>query len=272
MVAGDFLTADDRSGVLIGKRLADELGVAVGDRVSLTIVNADGQPDEVQFTLRGFFATGILSYDESAALLPLARAQSFMATPGRASAIVLLLHDQNEAANVAAQLRTPEVNVLTWRELNQFFMQAIEQGMSLYLILDVIVMLVVAVVIANTLLMAVFERIREMGILAALGMKQHQILLMFLLEAALLGLTGIAVGWVLGLAGVTYLTRVGVDFGEEVASVAQNIPLATRFYGRFVLGTFAGLSFGALAIILLASLYPAWFAARLEPVRALHSV
>ena len=272
IVAGEFLNADDRSGILIGKRLADEMKIGVGDKVNLTIINADGNPDEAQFTLRGFFSTGILSYDESAVLMPLARAQSFTGTPGRASAIIMLLNSQNDAEKVAAQLQDPSVQTLTWQKLNEVFLQAMETGMSLYVILDFIVMLVVAVVIANTLLMAVFERTREVGILAALGMKQRQIMAMFLLEATLLALVGIAIGFALGSAGVGYLAKYGIDYGEGVSKSVQNIPLATRLYALYVPNTFVGLSLGTLVVILLASLYPAWFAARLEPVKALHAV
>lgn len=272
MVAGEFVAADDRSGILLGKHLAEEMKVGVGDHVVLTIINADGKPDEAQFTVRGLFSTGILSYDQGAALMPLARAQSFTGTAGHASAVVLLLSDQNNADKVAAELATPQVRALTWQKLNEIFLQAMETGLSFYAILDFIVMLVVAVVIANTLLMAVFERTREMGILAALGMKPRQILLMFLLEAALLGVVGILVGYALGSAGVGYLAKYGIDFGEGAAAAAQNIPLATRLYARYVPDTFIGLSFGTLVVILLASLYPAWFAARLEPVKALHAV
>src|SRR6185503_7996886 len=89
-----------------------------------------------------------------------------------------------------------------------------EVSMSFYTLLDAIIMVIVAVIIANTLLMAVFERIREMGILAALGMKGRQIMLMFLLEAATLGIAGVVVGVVLGLAGVAYLATVGLYIGE----------------------------------------------------------
>jgi ABC-type antimicrobial peptide transport system permease subunit len=134
--------------------------------------------------------------------------------------------------------------------------------------MDAIVMLVVAVIIANTLLMAVFERIREMGILAALGMKGRQIMTMFLIEAGILGLAGIAVGVVLGLAGVAYLARVGIYAGD-IASTVEGIAMSTTMYARFVPDTFAWLSLWTLVIILLASLYPAWFAARLEVAEAL---
>src|SRR5215207_3916919 len=110
--------------------------------------------------------------------------------------------------------------------------------MSFYVVLDVIVMVVVAVVISNTLLMAVFERIREMGILAALGMKGRQIMLMFLLEAATLGIAGVVVGVVLGSAGVAYLATVGIYIGD-VASSAGTMAVGSTIYAHFVPTTFA---------------------------------
>ncbi|MCC9077225.1 ABC transporter permease [Litorilinea aerophila] len=272
LVAGSYLAADDRGGILIGQKLARDLNIAVGQDVSLAVVNADGQPDEVIFTVRGIFATGVPAYDENSVLMPLARAQALTRTDNHASAIVIMLHRQSDAPRVAAQLQQPGLTTLTWRELNQVFLQLMETGLGFYYILDAIVMLVVAVVIANTLLMAAFERIREMGILAALGMKSRQIMLIFLLEAAILGIGGIVVGAVLGSAGVAYLATVGIPLGDEIAAAAGGIPIGTTIHGRFAPGLFAWLSLWTLAIILLASLYPAWFAARQEPAEALRAL
>jgi ABC-type lipoprotein release transport system permease subunit len=272
LVDGAFLTPDDRSGILIGKSLADSMGIGVGQRANLAIVNSDGRPDEGTFTIRGLFATGIPTYDEGAALMPLSKAQAFTGTNRHASAVFILLNDQADTDKVAAALRGPDIAVLTWSDLNQLFVQAFQTGMSFYALLDFIVMLIVAVIIANTLLMSVFERIREMGILAALGMKGRQILQMFLLESASLGMAGIAIGLVLGSAGVGYLATAGFSIGDKVAAVGgSGIALSTTLYARFVPGTFAALSLAMLLIVLLASLYPAWYAARLEPVDALRA-
>lgn len=271
LVAGSYLVPDDRSGILIGQRLADNLHLTVDSNVSLTVVNADGEPEEGIFTVRGIFDTGVVTYDENALFLPLAKAQAFTRTDGHASAIVMMLTAQEQADSVAAALTIPGVVALTWRDLNQVMIQSVETGMSFYVILDAIVILIVAVIIANTLLMAVFERIRETGILAALGMKGRQIMLMFLLEAAILGIAGIILGAAIGLGGVTYLANNGIFIGEMAGST-PGIALGTTMYAAYAPRLFVNLAIWTLIIILLASLYPGWFAARREPAEALHTL
>ncbi len=270
MTAGEFLSAGDRSGILLGKRLADELGIGVGQNVSLTVVDADGQASEATFVVSGLYVSGVPSYDQNSAFMPLDKAQAFTGVGDRASAVVMLLHRQEDADRVAAALAGPNTTAETWQQMNQLLLETVETTALLYNLLNLIVMLVVAVVIANTLLMAVFERIREMGILAALGMKGRQIMLMYLLEATILGLIGIAIGAALGSAGVGYLATKGIYIGD-IASTVDSIAVGSTLYGRFVPGKFAWLSLWTLIVILLASLYPAWFAARLEPVDALRA-
>ncbi len=273
LVAGEWLAADDREGILIGKSLANSLGAGVGQKVSLTLVNSDGRPDQGTFTIRSLFSTGIPTYDESAILMPLSKAQAFTGVSDRASAIVILLNQQNDVDKVAAALQGPGLAIRTWSDMNQVLLQALQAGMGFYVILDLIVILIVAVIIANTLLMSVFERVREMGILAALGMKGRHIMAMFLLEAASLSLAGIVVGIGLGLAGVAYLATTGIPISEKTAAVAgSSFALGTTMYARYDPGTFAALSIATLVVVLLAALYPARYAARLEPIKALHEL
>jgi ABC-type lipoprotein release transport system permease subunit len=271
LAAGEYLQPDDRSGVLLGQRLAESLGVTVGDQISLLVNTADEAPDEATFTIRGLYATGVPVYDDTTIFLPLSKAQAFTHTEGRASMILVLLKDRELADGLAEALRTPGYTVLTWREMNQVILQAIQAGMGMLYIMYLVVLMVVAVVIANTLLMSVFERIREMGILSALGMKGREILLMFLVEAGLLGAVGVVLGVVLGSLGVFYLSRVGWHLGDMATMTTVSAAYSDTMYARFAPAETIAVAIAAMVIILLASLYPARFAARLQPVDALRN-
>ena len=132
--------------------------------------------------------------------------------------------------------------------------------------------LAVAVLIANTLLMSVFSRAREIGILGSLGMNRSQIMGLFLIEGILLALLGIAIGLMLGLGVVSYMTFVGISIPAETATLVEGMAFGTTIKGGFAPTQFAVLSLMLLIIVSLVSLYPAWYAARMEPVEALHAL
>ncbi len=271
IVVGTFLAPDDRGGVLIGEKLAASLGLGEGSQVSLLVNTSNEQPDEALFVIRGLFDTKSPAYDQTTVFMPLAKAQAFTRTEGRASAILILLDQPNDAEAVAAALRGSGLRTLTYQELNQVILQAIEASAGIINLLYLLVLAVVAVVIANTLLMSVFERTREMGILASLGMKGRQILSMFLMEASTLALTGIFIGIVFGSLGVLYFSVVGYSISGETEVAGSAMAISTISYARYSTSSVLGLSIAEFIITLLASLYPAWHAARLEPMGALRS-
>jgi len=272
ITAGEFLKSDDRGRILIGQGLADEMGITVDRRVSLAASNADGQGQEAIFTVAGLVDTGFPGIDQNRVIMPLAQLQSFSGVGDRVSSIVLVLHDREDTAQLAARITGPDMQVRTWEDLNAVLLESLEMGIVYYYFLYVIVFLVVAVLIANTLLMSVFGRTREIGILASLGMKQGQITLLFFLEGFMLALFGIALGWVLGLGAVYYLTNVGFSVPAETASLAEGFTMGTTIYGGYAMDEFAILTLLLLVIVSLAALYPARFAAKMEPVEALHSI
>jgi ABC-type lipoprotein release transport system permease subunit len=272
MVAGQFLAVEDRGGIVIGRRLAESLGTTVGGNISLMVNTSDEQPDEAVLTVRGLYDTGHPVYDETTVFLPLAKARAFTRAGERASAVLVLLEDKNDADAVAEALQGPGREVLTWRDLAQAILGAVETSKGFLYMMYLVVLAVVAVVIANTLLMSVFERTREMGILAALGMKGRQVMATFIIQATLLALFGIALGLALGSLGVYYLATRGLDVGGAAQMATAEVAYGERMYARFVPAEMAQLSLAALAITLLASLYPAWFAARMEPIEALRAL
>ena len=114
-----------------------------------------------------------------------------------------------------------------------------EAGGAFYYLIYIIVILVVAVLIANTLLMSVFDRTREMGILASLGMKDRQVMMMVLLEAAILAIIGIVFGLVMGIGAVFYMSKVGFDIGEDTAGLVEGMALSSRMYPAMAPDQFA---------------------------------
>lgn len=272
IVAGRYISPEDRGELLVGKVLADQMGIAAGDRVSLAASDANGVGREAIFTVAGLVDTGYPSIDHHRVILPLDQAQAFSDVGDRFSSLIIMLDDQDDTGAVAAQLQGAGIQVVTWRELNRLLLESVESGMFFYYILYAIVFLAVAVIIANTLLMSVFARAREIGILASLGMTSRHIMLLFMLEGFLLALFGIALGWVLGLSVVTYLTYVGFSIPAETATMVQGFAFSTTMRGGYAPGQFIILSLMLLAIVSLVSLYPAGYAARMEPVEALHAL
>jgi len=272
LTAGEYLTVDDRDGILIGRKLAEELGISAGSKVSLLVGTSDGGMDEDIFTVRGVFATGLVIYDAGTVYMPLPKAQAITNAGDRISAVILLTEDAETADPVAVALRGPGRSVLTWKDMNALILAAIEQGNAAYILIYGIVILIVAVLIANTLLMSVFERTRELGILAALGMKGRQIMAMILLEAGTLALLGTILGVILGSLLVWYMSFNGIDMGDEVAGIAEGFAYPSVIYTKLAPGSIIGLSLAMLGIVLLAAIYPARFAAKMEPVEALHAV
>jgi ABC-type lipoprotein release transport system permease subunit len=267
LVEGEFLTADDREGILIGLPLAENLGLGVGDQINLLVNTSDGIVDEQMFTVRGIFTTGATTYDKGIVFLPLAKAQAFSGAENHASFIFVLLYDKEQAAAVAAALTNPNLQVETWVDMNEILVLMDEFANAYIMILNLIVLGVTITVIVNTLIMSVFERTREIGILAAIGMKGRQIMALFLVEASILAAGGIVVGLLAGWALSAYFGKVGIYFGDLGIT---GMIFTDRIYAYLTLEDTINLTITALIFTLLASLYPARLASRMEPVEALH--
>ena len=269
MIAGEFIQADDREGILIGNILADKLKLKVNDKVNLLVTTSNGDVDEQLFTIRGVFTTRTPGFDESTVFMPLAKAQTITATENHASTIFVLLQNSEDAEPVAQALQSGNLKILTWREQNQFVVQFEDYANAFFIILYLIVLGITATVVTNTLVMAVFERTREIGILAAIGMKGSGIMAQFLAEAALLATGGVISGLIIGGVMVYFATVKGFYIGDFGVT---GVLFEDRIYAHLTLENTINLAIITYIITLIASLYPARLAARMEPVDALHGL
>jgi ABC-type lipoprotein release transport system permease subunit len=268
LVSGSFLTPDDREGVLIGRPLADKLKMQVGDQINLLVNKSDGSVDQQLFAIRGVYTTNTVAFDENTVFMPLAKAQAFTGAQDHASTILVFLQDREQADAVAQALTAPDYQVLTWRKMNEMIVQYEDFANAYMVILYLIVLGITATVVTNTLVMAVFERTREIGVLAAIGMKGRRIMLQFLAEAGLLATGGVAGGILLGILAYLYFNRYGFYIGDFGIS---GVLMSDTIYAYLTPQNLVTLAIVTYVITLVASLYPAVMAARLEPVEALHA-
>jgi putative ABC transport system permease protein len=220
------------------------------------------------FKVRGIYSTNTNSYDQGTVFMPLAKAQALTGAQDHASIIFVLLKDREQADSVAAAVQSPGYQVLTWRQMNDLIIQTEDFANAFMVIFYLIVLGITATVVTNTLVMSVFERTREIGILTAIGMKARRVMAQFLTEAVMIATGGVIGGLVLGLIVVTIFNRYGFYVGNYGLT---GMLISDRIYSQLRPVDAVNLTIVTYVVTLVASLYPAIMASRMEPVEALHA-
>ncbi len=268
LVSGSYLTADDSSGLLLGEPLAIKLHLNAGDNISLSVNTANGDVAEQTFVVRGTYTTNTYGFDSATVFLPLAKAQAITQTQNHASVIFVLLKDNSYTASVAGALKGTGLKVMTWQDLNPLTVEFESLANSYIGIFYLIVLAIAASVVINTLIMSVYERTREVGILSAVGMRGGRIMMLFLVEAALLAVGGVLLGALLGWLATLlfnihgfYIAKMGIT----------GILVGNSVFAKLTVSNLIGLSILTFIITVLSGLYPAIMASRLQPVEALRA-
>ena len=272
--AGRYLEDDDGDNIVIGRGLAELLDVGVNDRVTLVGRRKNETMRQRTMTVVGIYDLGMRDAEKSAVFMSLAEAQSLYNLRDSASEVAVTLQTVGTEKTVIPVLQAllPGYEVDSWQTLRPEMTQTIETKGAFTSVFGFIVLLIASIGILNLMLMAVFERTREMGVLAALGMKRRQILTLFLLEGALIGVVGAVIGCVLGAAVVWSLGRIGIDLSFAQGMGEITALMGERLYPAITQQQLISRGIGVVIIAAFASLYPAWQAARKEPADALHHV
>ena len=262
--------------LLLGDVLARELEATIGSQVAIVTQAADGSLGNDLFLVSGILHTGLSYLDRSLAVLYLEDLQELLALgPDEVHEIAVRIEDPMDADGFAAQLNASEelpANIVarSWGELAPQLKDYVSLAQGMYGFIILIIGLFTAMGVLNTMMMAVFERSREIGLVLALGMRPLLIVSAILLESLFLGILGLIGGFGLGAWGMSYLTTQGLDLSRwmgELSMLGTRIdPVLKASWGwDYVLWSALGL----LLATLLAAFFPAVKAARLNPVQAL---
>ena len=277
---GSYLTAQLPKGVVIGDKLASTIGIELGSEIVLLTQAADGSMGNDVYSVVGILHTGLDAVDRGLVLMTLASLQDLLhLAPARIHEVGIKLNHIDAATNVAASLqvrlgKTLPVRVMAWPELAPELANYVQFNHGVTVVLFFIFFLVAVIGVMNTMLMAVFERTREFGMLMAVGMRPAQVIGLILTEAAGLGLASLLVGATLGVPLLWYLQVHGLDLGGssgEVVTVA-GIVVGHLWYGRQDFPAYSQAALGLAATALVSALYPAWRAAQLRPTEAMRKV
>lgn len=271
---GRFLTADDHYHCLIGAASARSLNIALGDDIALLVPARDGTLAAERFEVVGIIETGAPELDRGVVLIPLVTARALTALDDAVTEFVAAVPAAQLDATVASLRRAladARVEVLPWYEMFPSFREWIALDNSFYYLFLAIFLIIIVAGISNTLLMSMLERVRELGVLLALGSSRAAVAALLALESLLLGGVGTALGTAVGLALVGATHRVGIDLSATNDAMRRYYidPVVRPEINTDHLLITVG---AVLAVSLLAAIYPAWKAARLEPVAAIHHV
>jgi ABC-type lipoprotein release transport system permease subunit len=274
VVSGRFLTADDADAIFIGKGLADAMGVETGDRITLTGKATHEQMRKRTMTVVGIYDLGMPDIEKRTVYISLGEAQALYDLSGQTTEVAIELKKLGQETAVIAALAPalPGYEVESWEANFPELQQALGTKGAVMNIFSVIILMIAGIGILNLLLMAVYERTREIGLLGALGLKPRQIALLFILEGTMMGLVGVVVGAILGLSLNGLLRQVGLDYTAFANTTSYMALIGGRVYPEWGADKLLGRALTVAIIATLAAFIPAREAAQREPAEALHYV
>ncbi len=266
-------------GVLVGSRLAFRLGLKPGD--AITFISPQGSatafgtvPRIKSYTIAGTFTVGMFEFDNGVVFMPLEAAQTFFNMPSAVSSIEIKVADPDKVQaydREIGQAFGAKVRVFDWQQSNLSFFNAVEVERNVMFLILTLIIVVAAFNIISSMIMLVKDKGRDIAILRTMGATRGMVLRIFMLSGASVGIVGTIAGFIMGVAFAAHIEAIR-QFIQSIIGTdlfAAEIYFLTQIPARIdpdEVGTIVGMAF---ALSFLATIYPSWRAARLDPVEAL---
>jgi putative ABC transport system permease protein len=271
---GEYLDSTKINTIIIGEKLAHKLKVKIKNKVVLTFVNMQGNLTAGAFHITGIFKTRNSSYDEMTVFINSSDLNRLLGLPSDAChEIAVLLNDNSKLDLVQQEIKkeNPQLTVENWKEIAPELSLVIDSfGQTMYLFI-VIILLALTFGIINTMLMAVLERVRELGMLMAIGMNKPRVFFMIMFETLYLSLIGGPLGVLIAYLLIHYFSKSGIDlssFAQGLSAYGMDsvvYPILQPMQYLVILMMVVGAN-------ILAAIYPSLIAIRLKPVNAIRKL
>ena len=271
IIEGQYLTGE-RGEIMLGRPMAELLEVSLGDRIVITLSEADGGDlSQALFRVSGIYYFGLREIDHNTVFINADQARQAVGISADAShELVMVFEDSSvsreKTSTVFDDFNNEQLELKSWMELNEDIAIMLELFGLSTLIIGSILFLLASLGVINSMFMSIYERLYEFGVARAIGTTPWQLAQLILCEALLLGIGSCLFGGVIGYGLISYTTLHGLPLGEfEMSGIALSGNIATQMQ----LSQFTDLPFYIILLTLVAALYPARFASKIVPTEAL---
>ena len=273
IVDGAYFDGIKRNPIVIGAKLAETLHVKVRSKVVLTFNDLNGNITSAAFRVAGIVKSASLNINERSAFVLKKDINKLLGIGSQVHEIAAITGEAIEEVPIVAAYKEiyPDDKVEDWREVapEMALMQDM-YGQTIY-VLMVIILTALIFGIVNTMLMAVLERFKELGMLMAVGMNKFRVFAMILVETISLAIISAPLGLLAGYLTMSYYRGVGLDL-TNYSEGLEAFGYGSMLYPYIAPDTYVVITIGVMITAFIASLYPAWKAVKLKPVEALHKI
>lgn len=273
VVAGNYLQHSNDA--LVGVDLADDMDLGVGSYLTIITKDRNGTYNAYDLTVSGIINTGHPLFDRNMVIISIAQAQELLAIGDGVTEVCIRANDENNLAPLKeriSQATGDAYEVMTWKEMNAAIFEISGFKRAGQFMIGLVVVVIAAVGIINTMLMAVMERIPEIGTLKAMGFSNSRIVRMFIYEGGIIGAFGSVLGCLIGLVISIYLVHVGLDFSSLFEDMDIVYPMKFIIKGEIDYTNLLYVFLFGILVSVVVTLWPVRKATKLEPVDALRHV